>query len=111
MYKVEKVGDVVVVRLEGRIDVQAALELEKQVNDIFNTNINKIVFDFEKVQHLSSSGIRVLISSLRRTTANKGGVKLSNVEQSIRKILKLVELDSLFMYYDSVDEAVKAFRE
>lgn len=111
MYKVEKVGDVVVVRLEGRIDVQAALELEKQVNEIFNTNVNKIVFDFEKVQHLSSSGIRVLISSLRRTTANKGGVKLSNVEQSIRKILKLVELENLFMYYDSVDEAVKAFKE
>lgn len=111
MYKVEKVGDVVVVRLEGRIDVQAALELEKQINDILNDNVNKIVFDFEKVQHLSSSGIRVLISSLRRTTANKGGVKLSNVDQSIRKILKLVELDSLFMYYDSVDEAVKAFKE
>lgn len=110
MYKVEKIGDVVVVRLEGRIDVQAALELEKQINDILNDNVNKIVFDFEKVQHLSSSGIRVLISSLRRTTANKGGVKLSNVDQSIRKILKLVELDSLFMYYDSVDEAVKAFK-
>ncbi|MCX8029553.1 MAG: STAS domain-containing protein [Brevinematales bacterium] len=111
MYKVEKSGDIVIVYLEGRIDVQAALELEKQMSEIFNTNINKVIFDFQKVQHLSSSGIRVLISSLRRTTANKGGVKLSNVDQQIRKILKLVELENLFSYYDSVEDAIKAFKE
>ncbi|MEN2998346.1 MAG: STAS domain-containing protein [Brevinematia bacterium] len=111
MFKVEKIGDVVVVRLGGRIDVQSALELERQINEILGMNVNKIVFDFTDVQHLSSSGIRVLISSLRRTTANKGGIKLSNVSQSVRKILKLVELENLFNFYNSVDDALKAFEE
>lgn len=109
MFKIEKIGDVAVVKLSGRIDVQSALELEKQINEIISSNINKIVFDFQTVQHLSSSGIRVLISALRRTTSNKGGIRLANVGQSIRKILKLVELENLFSYYDSVEEAVKSF--
>lgn len=111
MFKVERVGEVVIVKLAGRIDIQSALELERQINDIMNMNVNKIVFDFSDVQHLSSSGIRVLISSLRRTTANKGGIKLANVGQNIRKVLKLVELENLFNYYDSTEEAVKAFGE
>lgn len=109
MFKIEKVGDVVVIKLSGRIDVQFALELEKQINEVISSNINKIVFDFQDVQHLSSSGIRVLISALRRTTSNKGGIRLANVSQPIRKILKLVELENLFNYYDSVDEAIKSF--
>lgn len=108
MFKVEKIDDVVVVKLNGRIDVQSALELEKQMNEILNVH-NKVVFDFQDVQHLSSSGIRVLISSFRRATANKGGIKLANVGQPIRKILKLVDLENLFNYYDSVEDAVKDF--
>ncbi len=109
MFKTERVGDVVVVKLTGRIDLQSALELEKQVNDIINSNVNKIVFDFTDVQHLSSSGMRVLVFSHRRTTANNGGIRLANVSQSVKKVLKLVELESLFRYFDSVDEAIKSF--
>ncbi|MGC8767288.1 MAG: STAS domain-containing protein [Brevinematia bacterium] len=109
MFQVEKINDVAVIKLSDRIDVQAALELEKQVNEIINSGQNKIVFDFEKVTHLSSSGIRVLISALRRTNANKGGVKLTHVSENIRKVLKLVELENLFTYYDSIENAVKAF--
>ncbi|MFN4244525.1 MAG: STAS domain-containing protein [Brevinematia bacterium] len=110
MFKVDRVGDVSIIRLSGRIDVQSALELEKQVNSIIDSNVNKIVFDFTDVQHLSSSGMRVLISSLRRTTSNNGGIRLANVGQNIRKVLKLVELESLFHYSESVDEAVKSFK-
>lgn len=109
MFQFEKVNDVGIIKLSDRIDVQSALELEKQVNEIINSGINKLVFDFEKVTHLSSSGIRVLISALRRTNANKGGVKLSNVQPNIRKVLKLVELENLFNYYESIEDAIKDF--
>ncbi len=109
MINIEKIDDVIVVRLSGRIDVQFAIELERQINEVILGNHNKIVFDLKDVQHLSSSGIRVIISTFRKTTANKGGVKLARVNQSVRKILKLVELDNLFTYYDTVEEAIKSF--
>jgi anti-anti-sigma factor len=59
------------------------------------------------VQHLSSSGIRVLISTLRRAISNNGWVRLARVNQSVKKILKLVELENLFTYYDTIDDALK----
>jgi len=107
MVNVENFGDVAVVKLNGRVDVQAALELEKEINDILTSGFSKIVFDMNDVQHLSSSGIRVLISTLRRVISNNGWVRLARVNQSVKKILKLVELENLFTYYDTIDDALK----
>jgi anti-sigma B factor antagonist len=107
MVNVENFGDVAVVKLNGRVDVQAALELEKEINDILTSGFSKIVFDMNDVQHLSSSGIRVLISTLRRAISNNGWVRLARVNQSVKKILKLVELENLFTYYDTIDDALK----
>jgi len=107
MLDITKVGDVVIIKLSGRIDVQAALELEKEMNSILSSGSNKIIFDMNDVQHLSSSGIRVLISTLRRTMSNNGWVRLARVNQSVKKILKLVELEKLFTYYETVDDAIK----
>jgi anti-sigma B factor antagonist len=107
MFDITKVGDVAVIKLSGRVDVQAALELEKEMNNILSSGFNKIVFDMNDVQHLSSSGIRVLISTLRRTMSNNGWVRLARVNQAVKKILKLVELENLFTYYENVDNAIK----
>jgi len=107
MFDITKVGDVAVIKLSGRVDVQAALELEKEMNNILSSGLNKIVFDMNDVQHLSSSGIRVLISTLRRTMSNNGWVRLARVNQAVKKILKLVELENLFTYYENVDDAIK----
>ncbi len=107
MFDITKVGDVTVIKLSGRVDVQSALELEKEMNNILSSGSNKIVFDMNDVQHLSSSGIRVLISTLRRTMSSNGWVRLARVNQSVKKILKLVELESLFTYYETVEDAIK----
>ena len=74
---------VLTVFLEGRIDNSSAPQLEAQVKES-PEGIRKIVFEFEKVTYISSSGLRVLLNFHKSMEENGG-------ELIIRKPIELVK--------------------
>ena len=64
-------GQTLTVDVSGRIDTVTSPELENGVKDSLD-GITKIVLNFEQVEYISSSGLRVLLS-LHKTMTAKGG--------------------------------------
>lgn len=108
MVNVEKKGEVVVLKVSGRLEINQALELEEIINTHINNGSKFFIFDLGDVHYLSSSGIRVCIATLRQLKDIKGRMILSNLSSNVIKTLKIVELDGLFEIINSTDEAVKA---
>ena len=106
----QTVGEVVVVVLEGRLDVHKSLEVELGVNELIDSGTRNLVFDLDKVEYLSSSGLRIFIAAMRRVKKEDGNLKLANMTEPVKKIFKVVELIDLFEIYPSVDEAVNSFK-
>lgn len=105
--KSQKIGDILVITLEGVINVQSSLDLEVQLNLLFNEkSAKKVILDFSNVQHISSSGLRVIVSFYKRVVSNDGKFAITCLNNNIKKIFKIVELDTVFDIYDSVDEAL-----
>lgn len=105
--KSQKIGDILVITLEGVINVQSSLDLEVQLNQLLNENsAKKIILDFSNVQHISSSGLRVIVSFYKRVVSNDGKLAITSLNNNIKKIFKIVELDTVFDIYDSIDEAL-----
>lgn len=51
-----------VIFLDGRIDTNNATEVEEKINTIINTNSgNELVLDAEKLNYISSAGLRVIL--------------------------------------------------
>ena len=55
-------GSEATVRLEGRLDTTTAPELENELKS-FMESITSLVFDFEKLEYISSAGLRVLLTA------------------------------------------------
>jgi anti-sigma B factor antagonist len=104
-----KEGDVRIIELEGRLDVHLSMEVESAVNDIIEAGDIFLIFDLENVKYLSSSGLRIFIAALRKLNKLKGQLKLANMNESVKRIFKVVELIDLFDIYPSVDEALESF--
>jgi len=86
-------GDILNVRLEGRLDSSTASRLDEEVRSELH-DIKKLVMNFEKTEYISSSGIRVILSFHKELTGNGG-------ELIIRKPTKLVfEVFSLTGFAD-----------
>lgn len=108
--KTRKEGKVIVIELEGRLDVHLSLEIEQAVNDIIDKGEKYLLFDLKGVQYLSSSGLRIFIAAMRKLKSIDGALKLANMSDSVKKIFKVVELIDLFEIYESVDEALAMFK-
>ncbi len=70
--------------LEGRLDTVTAPDLEKELNASLD-GITELWFDFEKLEYISSAGLRVLLSAQKQMN-KQGTMTLYHVTPSIMEI-------------------------
>ena len=70
-------GEKTVFTLEGRMDTVTAPELEKE-----------LTLDFEKLDYISSAGLRVLLST-QKVMNKQGALKIIHVNDTIMEIFEV----------------------
>ena len=81
-------GNTLNVSICGHVDATTAPELEKSVAGDA-AKVNKIVFDFEKVEYISSAGLRVLLSIHKLMSSKGGEFILTNVSGDVKNVLEM----------------------
>ena len=76
-----------VVVLEGRLDTVTSSELENELKS-FMESITSLVFDFEKLEYISSAGLRVLLTA-QKFMSKQGSMKLINVKEDVNEIFEV----------------------
>ena len=77
-------GGCLVVALEGRLDTMTAPDLEAELGKS-TPECDSLVFDFSKLDYISSAGLRVLLSAHKAMSA-KGGMKITHVNEMVREV-------------------------
>ncbi len=73
--------------LEGRLDTSTATDLENEIKDSLS-GINELIFDFEKLDYISSSGLRVLLLA-QKIMLKQGNMRIINVNDDVKEIFEL----------------------
>ena len=80
-------GSALCVALEGRLDTTTAPELESELKASLN-GVTELVFDFEKLDYISSAGLRVLLSA-QKTMTKQGEMKIIHVNEMIMEVFEV----------------------
>ena len=64
-----------------------------------------LVVDLSQVDHISSSGLKMLVSVWKRAHELKGTVVLAGLQPPIREVFTLIGFDLVFTIFDSVADA------
>ena len=83
----KKTGTELIITLTGRLDTNTAPELENAVQGSVS-GITMLIFDFEKLDYISSAGLRVLLSA-QKTMNTQGTMKIVNVNETIMEIFEV----------------------
>lgn len=103
-------GDVLVVNLEGRLDVSVANEVEEGLAELIDEGGHiKVLLNMDGIEYMSSSGFRACISTLRKLNAKDGVLKICNIKPAVKRIFDVIELTSLFDIYESEESALDGF--
>ncbi len=89
MLKIEKAMDngVLNTALEGRLDTTTAPQLEGELREAL-AGADRLELDLEKLEYISSAGLRVLLSA-QKLMAKKGGMTLRHVSEAIMEIFEV----------------------
>lgn len=77
-----------VVALEGRLDTVTAVELERELAGTL-PGVTELKLDFEKLDYISSAGLRVLLSAQKQMTAKDGTMTVCHVNEAIMEIFEV----------------------
>lgn len=86
---INKINDdtTLTIELEGRLDTVSAPQLEAELKKSIS-GIENLVFDFEKLEYLSSAGLRVLLAA-QKVMNRQGQMIIRNVNSTIMDIFEV----------------------
>ncbi len=100
---------VIMVSVDGQLIVANRNELKDKVLKALEAGESKFVLDFSSTEYIDSSGLGVLVSVSKKIREAGGELRLAGLNEDLRMLFELTELDTLFKICDTTDEAVNSF--
>ena len=95
---------VFIVSPEGSLDTDTYLILEEKVDLLLDTTPGMIIFDLEKLDYISSMGVRVIAKTKKVLKKSGGKVLLLNLQPQIRKVFEIIKALPSEHIFESIEE-------
>ena len=105
-----RVGDVTILDLKGRTRVGGTtVALHRSIHSLITEEKTLILLNLSGVTHVDSCGLGELIASFVSARAKGGDIKLLNVTDSLRKLMEITNLLTVFDVYENEPDALASF--
>lgn len=86
-------GTQLVISLEGRLDTTTAPALEAELKQSLD-NITELIFDFSKLEYISSAGLRILLAA-QKIMNKQGSMKIRNINEVIAEVFEVTGFSNI----------------
>jgi len=100
-----KLENLSLIAVNGRLDTLSAGDLEKKMDSLIGSGCTMVIIDLEKTEYISSSGLRVLLASLKKVRKQQGDIMLARLAPDIIQVFEMSGFDKLFNIFESVEAA------
>ena len=92
-YTTKKDGNTLEIVVTGRLDTVSAPDLEKALMPL-PEGVNTLVYDFSKLDYISSAGLRVMLG-LHRSLPMGGKTKVTNCNSVIKEVFSVTGFEDI----------------
>src|SRR5579862_3855292 len=103
----EQAGEVVIVKLAGRLDSSAAQPAEESFARVLATG-TRLAIDLSRLDYISSAGLRVLLVVAKKVQQAQGKVVLFGLPPNVREVFTISGFDKIFAIQTDAAAAVAA---
>lgn len=104
--KNELVSEIMVVHVQGRVDSLTALDFEKQVSHLLDLQPEPMVLDFERVEYISSAGLRSLLLIAKKANETNRQVGIYALNENILDIIRITGFLKFFKTFPDQNAAI-----
>ena len=93
-----------VVSLEGSLDTNTHMVLQEKVDNILKESPNTIAFDMEKLDYISSAGVRVVLKTRKALKENNGKLVFLKIQPQVKKVFDIINALPSMQVFTSIKE-------
>ena len=92
---IEKNGDTVTAKIEGKLDRTSSPEFEKKMGEVLTDDVRNIVIDLSSCIYISSAGLRVILALEKKMSKVGGKLSIKNIPELIMEVFTETGLDEI----------------
>ena len=100
-----------IIQPQGRLDLLTAPAVKQRIVAAVADGYTRLLIDLAGVTFIDSSGLGVLLGSLKAARLAGGDLHIARATEQARVILELTTLDRILKPYSSVEDALAAFTQ
>ncbi|CAN5562844.1 hypothetical protein BH10BAC6_BH10BAC6_10280 [soil metagenome] len=111
-FSVEQDDELVTFTLkEPRLDSTTAPEVKSELLILLQERIKAIIIDLSNVEFCDSQGLSALLLANRQMKESEGFVLLVGVNEHVRGLLRISQIEYLFEFFDTTEAAAASLGE
>ncbi len=106
---VKTTNEVKVLAFEGRLDAQTSSDAQQLLTRLIEEGETKILLNLEKVDYISSAGLRVLLVVAKQLKTTAGELRICSLNEVVKEGFDISGLDMILPISASELEALEEF--
>jgi len=99
-----------ILHLDGKVIGDSVPRLKKTIEERIDSGAEWLIIDLAKVPLMDSSALGTIIAAFLRLREKNGKLVLLNAQDSIRDVLSVTKLDTLFEVYNDMQVALESIK-
>ncbi len=100
-------NEILIISIKGRLDGATSPKADEFIKKRLEGDTNRLLFDFEGLEYLSSAGLRAILSATKEIKSREGKVVLAGLNPYVYEIFEISGFTSLIPIKETVEEAIK----
>ena len=94
-------NDIKIIYLEGEMDTNTSPEILNELDTLRNSGVEKMLLNLEKLDFISSAGLRVLLATAQQLKASGGDFRVCQLNNEIKEVFDISGFSTLLMVFDN----------
>ena len=101
--------NITVVRLEGNLDTNTSTDAQDYLNKAIDDGASRVVVCFDKVDFVSSAGLRVLLATAKKLGGGGGALRVCGLNETVTEVFEISGFSTILNVFPSETEALAGF--
>jgi anti-sigma B factor antagonist len=101
-------NEIYIVDIVGNLDTKTAPDAENQLTKLMDQGVKKIVIDFDKLDYISSAGLRVFLAASKRIKSEEGDIRICNLNETVQEVFDISGFSTILNVFGSLEQTLES---
>ena len=108
-FNVKETNGVSVIAIGGRLDTQTAPDAQRKFAELINNGADKLLINFEKLDYISSAGLRSLLFAAKQMKSKSGEIRVCSLNDTVTEVFEISGFMTILNVSNNETEALSKF--